>query len=291
MLTELKTLIAIKKYGSFSATGKEIGLTQAAVSAQIKSLELYLGSKLFDRVGRNVHLNAEGLRVINLAEEMMTLAEKMKFPPSLTEFSGEIQVGAISTIQVSFLPQLLKKMITYFPNARINLVPGISEYLLESVMENRLDIAFIIKPPFALDETIESYTLKKEEFLLITHQSVDESHIREILEKYPFIRYNYKSFGGVLVQDFIHHYKLNTKDLIEVDDIEAIVKMVESNLGIAIIPDVGLWKERPAQVKIFKLNNELQFFREIIVIHKKYEHQFIAKKIVKDLIQDQYTLF
>ena len=39
MFHELKTLIAIKKYGSFSATGQNIGLTQAAVSAQIKSLE------------------------------------------------------------------------------------------------------------------------------------------------------------------------------------------------------------------------------------------------------------
>lgn len=71
-------------------------------------------------------------------------------------------------------------MLTYFLNAPINLVTNISKYLLESVMENRLDIAFIIKPTFALDETIESYTLKKEEFILITHQSVDESHIREI---------------------------------------------------------------------------------------------------------------
>lgn len=285
MFTELKTLIAIKKYGSFSATGKEIGLTQAAISAQIKSLEQQLGIQLFDRIGRNAYLNSEGLRVINLAEEMMILTEKMKFSQSLAQYHGEIKVGAISTVQIDFIPSFLKKLVTYFPNARINLIPGVSDTLLQAVIDNSLDLAFMIKPPFPLDHSMEYSTLRKEEFILITHPSIEEKSIKEILEIQPFIRYNYKSFGGMLVQDFIHQNQFKTKDLIEVDEIEAIVKMVEDNLGVSIIPNVGLWKERAQLVKIFPLEPQSNFFREIIVVSKKAKHNVITNKIIRDILR------
>ena len=52
MIRELKTLIAVAQHGTFAAAGQHIGLTQAAVSAQMKRLEAALGVALFERSGR-----------------------------------------------------------------------------------------------------------------------------------------------------------------------------------------------------------------------------------------------
>ncbi|MDG4870303.1 LysR family transcriptional regulator, partial [Guyparkeria sp. 1SP6A2] len=52
MIRELKTLVAVAQHGTFAAAGQQTGLTQAAVSAQMKRLEAELGVTLFERSGR-----------------------------------------------------------------------------------------------------------------------------------------------------------------------------------------------------------------------------------------------
>ena len=140
MLNELKTLIAIQKYGSFSAAGQRIGLTQAGVSAQIKSLETQLDLELFERVGRKAYLNVEGLRVIKYAEEIMVLIEKIKQPESLIDYKGLIKIGAIASIQSGFFPQLLKKFKEYLPYAKVRILPGVSSNLLNMVENSEINL-------------------------------------------------------------------------------------------------------------------------------------------------------
>ena len=66
MIRELKTFICVAQKGTFAAAGQHVGLTQSAVSAQIKNLEDTLGVKLFDRTGRAATLNSAGQRAIPL---------------------------------------------------------------------------------------------------------------------------------------------------------------------------------------------------------------------------------
>ena len=70
MITELRTLIAIARYGTFRAAGDRVGLTQAAVSGHMHRLEEALGFTLFDRTGRSATLNAAGLRTLARAEAL-----------------------------------------------------------------------------------------------------------------------------------------------------------------------------------------------------------------------------
>lgn len=70
-LKALKTLITIAQKGSFSAAGDQLGLTQAAVSIQIKGLEEELGIRLFDHIGRNQVLNHDGRIVLERAQHIL----------------------------------------------------------------------------------------------------------------------------------------------------------------------------------------------------------------------------
>ncbi len=75
MIKELKTFIAVAREGTFTAAGDRIGLTQAAVSAQIHRLEAELGVELFDRSGRSAQLNAIGLQALQQAKDLIRMYE------------------------------------------------------------------------------------------------------------------------------------------------------------------------------------------------------------------------
>ncbi|HWT19605.1 MAG TPA: LysR family transcriptional regulator, partial [Variovorax sp.] len=73
MINELRTFIAVCRHGTFAAAGERIGLTQSAVSSQVKRLEEALGFALFERTGRSATLNAAGQTTLARAEEICAL--------------------------------------------------------------------------------------------------------------------------------------------------------------------------------------------------------------------------
>lgn len=107
MIKELKTLIAVAREGTFAAAGNKIGLTQAAVSAQIQRLETELGFEIFDRKGRSAHLNKMGHQILLQAQELLRLYDNLGSttlgkPPSVL-----VNIGAIASVQRSYLPDAL----------------------------------------------------------------------------------------------------------------------------------------------------------------------------------------
>ncbi|NWE37427.1 LysR family transcriptional regulator, partial [Pseudomonas gingeri] len=118
MLRELKTFIAVTRHGTFAAAGMHIGLTQSAVSAQIRQLEHVLGVQLFDRTGRQATLNAAGIRALPLAKEILETFNR-------NEYRGELKVGAITTAQTGLLPQALVRLRQAAPTVECKLVPGV----------------------------------------------------------------------------------------------------------------------------------------------------------------------
>ena len=204
MLSELKTFIAVSQHGTFSAAGARIGLTQSAVSAQMQRLEEELGFALFDRTGRSATLNDAGRETLTLAEEMMTLYARLSERGAVAAESGMLRVGAIASAQVSLLADALARFRDDRPGWRIRVVPGVSLSLLGQVDSGELDLAVIIKPPFALPSELEWRTLVNEPFVLIVPKKLARSQRswRELLKSEPFIRYDRTSFGGRLVERF-----------------------------------------------------------------------------------------
>src|SRR5476651_586631 len=110
MLRELKTFIAVTRYGTFAAAGMHIGLTQSAVSAQMRNLEQALGQQLFDRTGRQAILNAAGERALPMAREMLELFRRMATADNADECRGELKIGAIASVQTGLLPSALVRL-------------------------------------------------------------------------------------------------------------------------------------------------------------------------------------
>ncbi|KGD80219.1 LysR family transcriptional regulator [Tatumella morbirosei] len=265
MLRELKTFVAVTQYGTFAAAGQRIGLTQSAVSAQMRILENALGVQLFDRSGRSVMLSAAGNRILPMAEEILGIFARMSQPNNVSEYRGVVKIGAISTIQSGLLPEVLVDIQQVAPHLETRLVPGVSFNLLSMVETGDVDLAITIKPSFSLAKELWCETLLREPYVLIVPEGVDGDDARTLLREQPFVRYDRTSFGGRLVSQFLREQRLEPRQILELDEIEAIVRMVENRLGVALVPLSGQWLSRNARVRIVPLQSRT-FYRELIIV-------------------------
>ena len=272
MLRELKTFVMIARHGTFAAAGQRIGLTQSAVSAQMRVLEQGLGVRLFDRSGRAAVLNAAGRHALPLAEQMLALYAQMALPSAAAAWQGELKVGAIATVQTGLLPEALPRFRAAAPRVELKLVPGVSLNLLSQVDAGELDLALLIKPPFELPKELLQVNLAREPFVLIAPLAVEGDDPLRLLAEQPFVRYDRGSFGGRRVSQFLREQRLEVREVLELDELEAIVRMVECGLGVSLIPRAGLWLQRPTQLRVLELG-ELTFHRELVAVLRRARRQ------------------
>lgn len=270
MLRELKTFVAVARHGTFAAAGQRVGLTQSAVSAQMRVLERGLGQRLFERNGRSAVLNAAGRHALPLAEQILALYGEMASP--VGELRGELRVGAIASMQTGLLPRVLPRFRQQAPAVELKLMPGVSLDLLSRVDGGDLDLALLIKPPFDLPKELQLLPLVREPFVLIVPEAQAGDDVVQLLSEQPFVRYDRHSFGGRQVSRFLREQQLQVREALELDELEAIVRMVEAGLGVSLIPLAGLWRERAARVRVIALG-ELTFHRELVALVRRAQRQ------------------
>jgi DNA-binding transcriptional LysR family regulator len=285
MIRELKTFVSVARRGTFAAAGQEVGLTQSAVSAQIKTLEKALGVPLFDRTGRAARLNPAGQRAVPLAEEILQTFLRMGAPDTANDYRGALRIGAIGTVQSGLLPEALVALKAAAPFIEATLVPGVSLNLLSQVDAGEVDLALLINAPFALPKDLHAETIAREPFVLVTPLSLEGHDPLQILREQPFIRYDRGSFGGRLVTQFLREHKLHVHQALELDELDAIVKMVRSGLGVALVPLAGLWLEQTAQVRVIELG-ALTFSREIVLLSKYQQRHSSLFKLFRRCVLD-----
>lgn len=238
MIKEFKTFIAVARDGTFTGAGAHLGLTQSAVSAQIKRLEEYLGVALFDRSARAAALNAHGREMLPQAEELVAMAERMVTTAGAGHVSGSLRIGAIASVQQALLVDALGRFRAVYPDVRVRIVPGVSLSLLGQVDAGEVDMSVLIRPPFTLPPELGWQRLLNEQVVLAMPASMPEAPWREVLATQPFIRYDRASFGGRVVDIFLKKHRLNVHEAVELDEIEAIANLVRHGLGVALLPQL-----------------------------------------------------
>lgn len=227
MIKELKTLIAVAREGTFAAAGHKIGLTQAAVSAQIQRLEAELGLEIFDRKGRTAHLNKMGQQVLMQAHDLLRLYDNLGSTTTGTPANVRVTLGAIASVQRSYLPDALARFHQQCPHCRTRVVPGLSMEMVNLVDAGEIDMAVIIRPPFSLQSDLRWTTLALEPYRLIVPRDTQGDDWAGLLSSQPFIRYDRSSFGGRQVDRFLRQMHFTPREVCELDELEAIIKLVE----------------------------------------------------------------
>lgn len=268
MIRELKTLIAVAREGTFAAAGEKIGLTQAAVSAQMQRLQDELGFALFDRAGRTAQLNARGHQTLQQAQELVSLYGELGSRRSGRNEAVFLTLGAIASAQRSWLPKAIAKFHRACPGARTRILPGLSMEFVNQVDAGEIDMAIVIKPPFGLHADLRWTTLAREPFRLLVPRDAPQAGWAELIRTQPFVRYDRASFGGRQADRFLRSMHIAVQQVSEVDELEAIVQLVAHGVGVALIPQTANHRRWPAAVRAVDLG-EHTFYRDIGLIHRR----------------------
>lgn len=255
MIRELKTFLSVVRYGTFARAGSQVGLTQSAVSAQIQRLEDELGFALFDRTGRSATLNAAGRRTVERAEELLAAYARLANEGGAEQDTGLLRIGAIASAQTLLLVQAIALFRERAPGWRVRVIPGVSLNLLAQVDSGEVDGAVLIKPPFALPAELRWRALTQEPFALLAPRAQRNEEWRALLKSEPFIRYDRNSFGGRLVERWLRKLRINVQDVVELDELQAIVELVGRGVGVALVPQAAALRI-PKTVAVLPLDGD-----------------------------------
>ena len=131
---------------SFSLAAERLGVTQPAVSLQVRALEKRLGTKLLDRSGRRVEPTEAGLRLYRGAQRLLALEEQLldevggEDGGSLT---GELKLGASTGPAAIVVPLLLGEFQRRNPDVHVSLTVGDTQRIVDEVAERRLELGIV----------------------------------------------------------------------------------------------------------------------------------------------------
>ncbi len=150
-ISALQAFIAVAESGSFSRAAERIFLTQPAVSKRIAALEQDIGARLFDRVGRKIHLTPAGEALLSRTRAVLAELEDIK--RDITNLSGtiagELSVATSHHIGLHRLPGPLKRFHETYTQVRLNLHFMDSEKACNAVARGELELAVVTLPPSA----------------------------------------------------------------------------------------------------------------------------------------------
>jgi len=138
---QLASFCAVVEQESFSLAAEQLGVTQPAVSLQIRSLEKRLGRRLLDRSGRRVEPTEAGLRLYQSAQRMLALEQQLVeevTDASEGELAGRLEIGASTGPGGSVVPLLLCEFQRANPSVRVALTVSDTQTIVDQVAEREL---------------------------------------------------------------------------------------------------------------------------------------------------------
>jgi LysR family hydrogen peroxide-inducible transcriptional activator len=147
-LRDLEYAVAVARERHFGRAAERCGVSQAALSEQVRKLEGVLGVTLFERTKRHVEPTARGIALIAQAQTLLADAHRLleSAQRSAEPLTGELRLGVIATLGPYYLPTLLHKGRARFPRLVLRLYEGRTAELLARLRNSELDAVLLALP-------------------------------------------------------------------------------------------------------------------------------------------------
>lgn len=251
MDTNIQKYMAFVKtveYGSFTKAAEILNYSQSGISRMINDLEKEWGIILLERGKSGVRLTSDGMKLLSHAKNVCREYEKLQMEVDELNGlqSGLIRIGTFSSVATHWLPNIIKEFQKAYPNIDYELLLGDYTEIEEWILEGRVDCGFLRLPSYPELETI---FLEQDKLLAI----LPANHPLARLDKVPIASLCEEPFmllekgAKTEVSEIFDRCGLTPNVHFTTWDDYAIMSMVESGLGISILPELIL-KRVPYQI-------------------------------------------
>lgn len=242
-LDQLKSFGLVIETGSFSAAADRLGLTQPAVSLQIRQLERKLAVRLVERVGRQAKATPAGAALLLHAQHIETAVENAidALADHTSGVTGRVRLGTGATACLYFLPGLLRGLREQFPALGIVVSTGNTDDQVRKVEENSIDLALVTLP--AAGRSLSVLPVLDDEFVAIGRGDLAPLKARvgpADLAALPLVLFEPAANTRKLVDRWFAAEGLQPQPVMELGSVEAMKEMVAAGLGYGIVPRMSM---------------------------------------------------
>ena len=271
-ITQLEVFLAVAREKSFSRAAQALHRTQPAVSQAIRRLEDELGEPLFDRSSKDGSMTAAGRVLYDFAHQMLNLRHNAH--AAIRELRdlhrGKLSLSANEYTVTSLLP-LIPIFRGRHPHIKIEVKRSLASRISREVLNREVEIGVVSFKP--TDQNIKSLPVATDELALVVppdHPLAGKQVVSvKELGAETFIAHNVPSPYREKVIKTFEKYRTPLNITMELPTLEAIKRLVESGMGVALIPRLTAQTEIERKQLVGLSVREMRLERKLHLIFRK----------------------
>jgi LysR family transcriptional regulator, transcriptional activator of nhaA len=231
----------VSKEGSIKASAEKLHVSQPTISDQIKLLEDYFESKLFERKNRGLTLTKEGKLALKYAEKIFDLSNEITFRlrNNIKLPKRSLDIGITHFMSHYFLYDTI---LPFFQQDEIsiNIKENERHLLLAELEEGNIDIIFTDSKD-SISSSMDSYRIGINKTFVVAHTKYKKhkKNFPESLNSIPFFNYTNESFLKYEIDLFFTKNNLSPRIIGEADDMSLFEVVTKKGLAFTIVPEVA----------------------------------------------------
>lgn len=284
-IRHMKIFMAVYENNSITKAAQQLHLAQPSVSLAIQEIEQYYGICLFDRIGKRLYITDSGRQFYEYASHIIYLFDEMEKKFKDGDSLKELRIGASITIGNFYLPKFVSDFNKSHPDITIHATIQNTENIEESLMTNKIDFA-LIEGGTISDTRFKQIPFMDDQLLLVcgkNHPLHTKSSITiQELAHQEFILREKGSATRENFEQLLLSNHLVITPLWESISTQAIIKAVEADLGVTVLPSFLVKREiRKKRLHVIEIEN-CKLSRHFIILYHKNKY---LSKTAKEFIE------
>jgi DNA-binding transcriptional LysR family regulator len=221
-------------------------MAQPPLSVAIRKLEEELDAELFERRGRTIRLTAAGHEALRTARRCLADAEEVRIATrsAAKGESGRVRVGFVGSATYSLLQRLLPMVRKRYPAIELELRESTNEEMLSMIEAERLDVG-LVRVPTIKTGALQFQVVERDVFHAVMPKGHPLASQRDVslkaLAQEPLIGYAHTKVPGLhaMVMLAFRQASLSPQPVQEATQVQTVLCLVESGLGVALVPSVS----------------------------------------------------
>jgi DNA-binding transcriptional LysR family regulator len=242
-LDQLRALVQVIEFGSFSAAARRLHLSQPAVSLQIRELEERCGVCLVERIGKCMRPTAAGRELIAYAQRIEAEADRAlaAMKRHRNAHAGRVHLGSGPTAATYLLPPVLETLRERYPDIELIITTGTTNDIAGKIVANALDLGLTALP--VDDEELDVVPVRTDEMLALLPASdpdIPMTITPAYVNRRPLILEHQPVPHPSLSRAWLRAAGFEARPALEFDSVEGMKNAVAAGLGMTLLPSPAI---------------------------------------------------
>ena len=238
---KFEAMVTAVTQGSFTRAADMLGYTQSGLTHMMNALEGEVGFRLLERGHFGIRLKPDGARIMPLIHQFLEASDRLSEEIRAINDQANvlISVGAFASIATHWLPAILDRFRSEYPNVQVTVQDGPRDRLFADVIAGRFDLAFTSVPK---GENVDWYPLHEDPLLaLLPKTAYGERYEKFAVEDYAGTEFLMPAFGNAAdILAVLNSHNVHPEILTTMTSNQALISMVAHGLGVSMLSELSI---------------------------------------------------